>query len=241
MRYEAYQPPLYYLAATPIFWLTDGSLLALRLFGVAIGAIATVLLYTCLALVFPGKTLVPLGAAAFAALLPMHMAMAAAVNNDGMAEMLVLATTLVLLGWMRRHFYAGDGETPPHQTRRMLLLALLLGLGMATKIYAYLFLPVVVLVVGLVTWLRPRLHPGTPDRLQVTPSWRTLTAGVRWAAWVRAARLCIGRAVVGAQRLLVWRLGYFGACLARSGGRRPAAHHRLDRQRGLDGLWRTRL
>jgi hypothetical protein len=28
LRYEAYQPPLYYIAATPAFWLGNGDLLA---------------------------------------------------------------------------------------------------------------------------------------------------------------------------------------------------------------------
>jgi hypothetical protein len=191
LRYESYQPPLYYLAATPIFWLTDGSLLALRLFGVAIGALSIILIYACLTLVFPGKTLVPLGAAAFAGLLPMHMAMGASVNNDGMAELLVLAAMLVLLAWMRRNFHAdvmadpaGDERFSTHQPRRLLLLALLLGLGMATKIYAYLFLPVVLLAIGLVTWLRPRLQPTPADRPLTTPSWQSLRAGIRWALWV---------------------------------------------------------
>lgn len=184
LRYEFYQPPLYYVLATPIFWVTNGSLLALRLFGVAIGALAIVLLYACLALVFPGKTLVPLGAAAFAALLPMHMAMTAAVNNDGMAEMLLLAAMLVLLNWMRQSFYTPDELTAGRQTRHMLLLALLLGLGMITKIYAYLLLPVVLLVVGLVSWLRPRIPPDAPIRLQITPTFGSLLAGLRWAAWV---------------------------------------------------------
>ena len=42
LRYESYQPPLYYLLATPIFWVSGGSLLALRLFGVLIGAVTVV-------------------------------------------------------------------------------------------------------------------------------------------------------------------------------------------------------
>jgi hypothetical protein len=48
LRYESYQPPLYYLLVTPIYWLSNGSLLALRLFGVLLGAVTMLLLYLCL-------------------------------------------------------------------------------------------------------------------------------------------------------------------------------------------------
>ena len=43
LRYEAHQPPLYYLLATPIFIVFDGSLLALRLFSLVLGACVIVL------------------------------------------------------------------------------------------------------------------------------------------------------------------------------------------------------
>ncbi|NLH07710.1 MAG: hypothetical protein GX484_08920, partial [Chloroflexi bacterium] len=38
LEYEDHQPPLYYLLATPVFALTGGSLLALRLVSVVLGA-----------------------------------------------------------------------------------------------------------------------------------------------------------------------------------------------------------
>jgi len=88
LRYEAYQPPLYYLAAAPVYWLSGGSLLTLRLFSVAIGAFVIILLYLCAELVFTNKPLLTVGAAAFAAFLPMQVAMSAAVNNDGLAQLL---------------------------------------------------------------------------------------------------------------------------------------------------------
>jgi hypothetical protein len=34
LRYEDYQPPLYYLLVTPVYWASGGSLFAIRLFGV---------------------------------------------------------------------------------------------------------------------------------------------------------------------------------------------------------------
>ncbi len=161
LRYEAHQPPLYYLLATPVYWLSDGALWAMRLFSILIGAASILLLYLSLELVFPGKPLIVVGGTAFAALLPMHVALSAAVNNDGLAEALILAAMLVLLDWLRRQFYgdAGDaaGETVAasddagtaaarRSRRQLLLLGVLLGLGMLTKVYAYMLAPIVVLV-----------------------------------------------------------------------------------------------
>ena len=102
VRYEAYQPPLYYMAAVPAYLLGQGSLLTLRLLSVSLGAFVIILLYLCAELVFPNKPLLSVGAAAFAAFLPMQVSMSAAVNNDGLAQLLLLAAMLILLRWMRR-------------------------------------------------------------------------------------------------------------------------------------------
>lgn len=191
LRYENYQPPLYYLVATPVYWLTGGSLYALRLFSLLLGAVTIALLYFCLELVFPGKTMIPLGAAAFAALLPMHMAISAAVNNDGLAELLLMAAMLVLLRWMRALFYTNEQsslEQVRRQARRarrqLVLLGVLLGLGLLTKIYAYMLLPIVLLVVILVVWLRPRVPMATFERVKLSPSRRSMLLGIRRALWV---------------------------------------------------------
>lgn len=153
-RYESYQPPLYYLLATPIFGLTGGSLAALRLLGVLLGAGTILLIYRCVELVFTAKTLIAVGATAFVALLPMHIAMTAAVNNDSLAQLLVAATFLLLLRWMRRYFYP---EEPAHKSTAALVgLGIVLGLGLLTKVYAYVLLPICALAVLLTSW---RGHP----------------------------------------------------------------------------------
>lgn len=162
LRYESYQPPLYYLLAAPVFWFTGGNLFSLRLFGVAIGVATIYLLYACLELVFPGKSLIAVGAAAFTAFLPMHIAMLAAVNNDGLAELLLVASILVLLQWMHNQYHVphnsdASGALDTRQRNQLVLLGILLGLGMMTKIYAYLLLPVAVVVVIWVTWRQPAL------------------------------------------------------------------------------------
>ncbi len=156
LQYENYQPPLYYISAVPIFWLTDGDLTALRLYSVFLGAVAIVLLYLCLELVFPQKELIGVTAAAFAAMLPMHVAMTASVNNDVMSEVLLMATFLALLHWMHGRYYGSAGAK--QAARPLLLIGILLGLGMLTKFYAYLLLPIVALIVLLVAWRRPRVE-----------------------------------------------------------------------------------
>lgn len=185
LRYEAHQPPLYYLLAVPVYWLSDGSLWALRLFGIVIGAGAIVLLYLCLELVFPGKPLVAVGGTAFSALLPMHVAVSAAVNNDGMAEALIMAAMLALLGWLRGHFYEDapeNGRSPQAQNerRRLLLLGVLLGLGMLTKVYAYVLAPIAVLTVAGVSGLRPSVQ----ETEGVSRVWRNGRRGAQQAMWV---------------------------------------------------------
>ena len=89
VRYESHQPPLYYLLAVPVYWLGQGELLALRLFGVVLGGGVVLLVLLCAREVVPGSPHIALGAAAFAAFLPMHAALMASVNNDALAELLI--------------------------------------------------------------------------------------------------------------------------------------------------------
>ncbi len=199
LRYESYQLPLYYLTAVPIYWVGDGSLLALRLFNSFLGFVSLIFLYLCLEIVFPNKPLIPLGATAFAAFLPMHVAVTGAVNNDVLAELLTMASSLVLLLWMRPYFYEplSPGATPRrarpddpsprmirahegqrhvsarteaghHDRNHLLLLGVLLGLGMLTKIYAYALVPMFATVIAWTLWRRNR-------------TWGRVYAGVRYA------------------------------------------------------------
>lgn len=157
LRYEFYQPPLYYFTAAPIYRLgaelsQQNLLRVLRLYSVLLGVVALVLLYRCAALIFPNRALIPLGAVAFAGLIPMHVAITAAVNNDGLAELLLLAATLLLLRWMK-DAYENAGVAPLKlDWKRLGLLGILLGLGLLTKIYAYLLLPVFLLAVLWTAW-----------------------------------------------------------------------------------------
>ena len=100
VRYESHQPPLYYLLAAPVFWLTDGSLIALRLLNALIGVAVIVLIFFTVRLIFPDQPRIALSVAAFVAFLPMHVAILASVNNDPLAGVIVAATMYVLLRWV---------------------------------------------------------------------------------------------------------------------------------------------
>lgn len=192
LRYEAYQPPLYYIAATPAFWLGKGALPFVRLFNVLLGAISLLLLYACMETVFPTKPLLTVGATAFVGFLPMHVAMNAAVNNDGLAELLILATMLSLLRWMKRRFYRPIAAPAPDansfEPRALLLVGVLVGLSMATKIYGYAMAPVVAGVVMLTVWLAPTAHL---DQRVARPSRQNLWRSLGAALWVLAPALLL--------------------------------------------------
>lgn len=197
MRYEFYQPPLYYLSAVPIYWLAGGlrdvtnpenygyGLTALRFYGIGLGFISLLLIHACLAVAFPAKPAIRLGASAFAATLPMHVALLASVNNDTLAHLLLLVSSLLLLRWMREALSpelkvesqrpSNNSSLEPGEWRSLLALGILLGLGFLTKIYAYAFLPICLCTIFFVT-------------LQT----RGLRSGFAHVAWVLIPALLMG-------------------------------------------------
>ncbi|MEM7535050.1 MAG: glycosyltransferase family 39 protein [Chloroflexota bacterium] len=185
LRYESYQPPLYYLTAAPIFWLSDGRVLILRLYNVFIGALTLIALYRTITLIFPKKHLIGLTATAFAALLPMHVAMDAAINNDGFAELLVITSLLILLTWMKAYMETEvNGEDAVLNDRRtLILLGIVLGLGLLTKIYAYAMVPISALAIVLVTYWRHHLQKG---------EMRSFLLGVQKSLWTIVPAILLG-------------------------------------------------
>ena len=100
IHYESHQPPLYYSLAAPILWPLVGEPLAtqvygLRLLSVALGATALLLTYRLGLRLWPRSSGLAAALAATSALVPMHTAVSAAINNDLLAEVLVIATVLV--------------------------------------------------------------------------------------------------------------------------------------------------
>lgn len=135
LRYEDHQPPLYYLLAVPIYLLFRGALIPLRLLSVALGLLLLTVVHRLARTLFPDRPFLALAATALIALLPQHVAMTAAVNNDTLAE-LVLATAL----WL---------AVSPHP--RPWVLGAVLGLALLTKTTAYVALPVALLALWWTT------------------------------------------------------------------------------------------
>lgn len=126
IEYEDHQPPLYYLLAAPVFLATGGSLLALRLFSVALGAALLVVSAFAARQVFPARPALALAAAAFVAFIPQHVAILASVNNDALAELVLAAVILTALAY-------ATGPRRPHPA----LLGALVGLAFLTKLTVY--------------------------------------------------------------------------------------------------------
>jgi 4-amino-4-deoxy-L-arabinose transferase-like glycosyltransferase len=136
-RYENWQPPLYYLLQTPVFWLFGGALLPLRLFSLLLGAGLLFLTRQLAAHIFGEREWLTFTAVAFVAFLPQHLAMMAAVNNDSLAGLMVAAILLLLI----RQY--GSHSPVEQRGEQAYWLGLLLGLGFLTKATVYIMAPLV--------------------------------------------------------------------------------------------------
>ncbi len=157
IRYEFYQPPLYYILAAVVYVLFGGRLFPLRLLSVLLGAALLRVAYCIVKEVFPQREGLALGTAAFVAFVPMHVAMTAAVNNDALAE-LILAGIL----WMLVRYIKEGGRE-----RRLVGLGVLMGLGLLTKATTLIALPLApfaVVASDLVHRPSERLDAGTLRR-----------------------------------------------------------------------------
>jgi 4-amino-4-deoxy-L-arabinose transferase-like glycosyltransferase len=170
IQYEDHQPPLYYLIAAPVYTLTNGSLLALRLLSVVIGAGVVLCAYGVGKALLPEHPQIALGTAAFVAFIPQHLAMLASVNNDALAELIVGLTLLALVNLLR---------APAMPLERLLLtLGLLVGFAFLTKTTIY-FLAGVVLVAILLRWRASRFPFSKLLGLFLLPA--LLMGGLWWA------------------------------------------------------------
>ncbi len=141
IQYEDHQPPFYYLLASVVFKLTDGSLIALRLFSVLIGGIVVSCAYAVGKVVLPERPGIALGAAALVAFLPQHVAVLSAVNNDGLTEALIGITLLMTVRYLK------GADIPVWR------IGLLVGVGFLTKTPAY-FLAGIVPLAIFMRWRR---------------------------------------------------------------------------------------
>jgi len=148
IRYEFHQPPLYYALAAPIYSLTAGDSFVLRLFSVLLGSGIVLLAHAIARRIFPARSALALGTAAFVAFLPQHLATVSQIGNDVLAELLFAAVLFVLVRWLTRPLKR-QGEDSRHMLGSAVGLGLLLGLILITKTTAYIALP---LTAGVLIW-----------------------------------------------------------------------------------------
>ncbi len=163
MSYEDWQPPLYYLLQTPLFLAANGSLTAMRLLSLVIGAGVVTLAYVLAWQLFPGQRWLALTTAVFVAFLPQHLAIMASANNDALAELIIAAVLVVLVRWIqnegrlkiedqRLKSDASQSSIINLQSftgKGLLYLGFLLGLGFVTKGTVY---PLALLTALTVLW-----------------------------------------------------------------------------------------
>jgi len=141
IRYESHQPPLYYALASPIYALSDGALLPLRLLSVGFGAGLLWVAYAVAKAIYPDRAWPALGATAFIAFNPQHIAMTASVNNDALAELILAIVLLDLVRWLK--------SDTPASTRRLGKTGILIGLALLTKVGVYIAAPLAIIAVWL--------------------------------------------------------------------------------------------
>jgi hypothetical protein len=133
VRYENHQPPLYYALMAPLFKASAGlpvpqQVIVLRLASVLMGAMVLLVAYFIARTLCPANPLTALAVPAFLAVIPMHTAMSAAINNDTLSELLL--AIILFLSLLRL-----QDRLP---SRRYVVLAgLVYGLGLLTKITVY--------------------------------------------------------------------------------------------------------
>ncbi len=167
IRYEFHQPPLYYLVAAPVYglagsipltagvqdilaalgaptawvWPLTAQVMALRFLSIAFGVGFLAICYRLVRLMFPDDRPLALLATGFAATIPMHVAMTAAVNNDSLANLLLASSVLLMLKAMR----ADGGRAVRLWTRA----GVVMGLAMLTKSSAYVVIPLALVAMAL--------------------------------------------------------------------------------------------
>lgn len=144
IQYEDHQPPLYYLLASLVYKLANGSLIALRLFSVLLGGVVVLSAYALGKALLPERPQIALGMAALVAFLPQHVAILASVNNDALGWALTGIVLWLTIMYVKDVPLGGRYVSP-------LLLGLLVGIGFVTKASTY-FLAGLVLLALLLHW-----------------------------------------------------------------------------------------
>ena len=172
IRYEGHQPPLYYiLAAVVLMPLRDSALAAqvyaLRLLSVFLGLVVIVLTYRLGRHLWPSSGGKAVAIAAASAFVPMHTAVSAAINNDALAEMLLLAAVLQAIGLKCEE--GSSLDRPPkwkgaREVSAPAMTGLLVGLCLVTKMTAFIALPLAMLAFLLRNLSLKRREGASPSR-----------------------------------------------------------------------------
>lgn len=125
------------------------AVLALRLFGLALGAGSIALVYKISEFVAPQRPTAPFVAAALTGFNPMFIFVSASVNNVSLAMLLNAALVYMLLRCVRDGF----------RLRHSLIIALLFALTSISKVSSLVLLPLLLLA-GLLAWYRSRDRRG---------------------------------------------------------------------------------
>lgn len=136
LEYEDHQPPLYYLLATPVYWLGDGAVIPLRLFSLLLGAVSIAMLMAILREFWPDRPGLAWLGGGLVAFIPQFVAMMAAINNDALTLALLWLWLWLALRYLR-------GKTSPW------VLGGVLGLLLLTKSTGYGAVVLAVLAIAL--------------------------------------------------------------------------------------------
>lgn len=152
IRYEAHQPPSYYLLAAPLYKLGEGTtldarLMSLRLYTALWGILLLALAYRLAMLLFPTEPLMPLLACALVAFVPQHLAMEAGINNDALAEVVLAGIVLALVRISRWGEKRKSEEIRGNRT--WAVVGVLAGLGFLTKTTTYISVGLIVVTLWL--------------------------------------------------------------------------------------------
>jgi hypothetical protein len=184
IEYEDHQPPLYYLLATPIFWLSGGAVHALRLYSLVLGGVGVAMIFLILREFVPTKPGIAWLGGGLVAFIPQYMAITASINND------VLTMALLWLWlWLGLRYLRG--------TMSPWALGGVAGLVLLTKTTGYGVLPLTVLILYL-RYRRNRMPVVWAGRQLVALLLPALLLGTLW--WSRNIVVYGWPDVMGLQR-----------------------------------------
>lgn len=166
LEYEDHQPPLYYVLATPVYLLSNSSVIAIRLFSLLLGAVAISMVMLTTRELLPAQPLIAVFAGGLLAFIPQFVAICASINNDVLVYALLWLWLWLAMRYLR------------HATKAW-VLGLVMGLLLLTKTTGY----SVVILTGLLAVLRWRTTGESWQNQWREWIWLLLPAVILGALW----------------------------------------------------------